>query len=167
MYGLPLAQFPDVVPPQIALSSTYPGADALANEHSVAPPLEQQIWSAGASVLQPVFTDGRLKSQLTRGSSLAYQWTIQQSFRDVSDGLIAYRKGREFREQEDQLLLSSADKAQRLTTLRYQAGATSYLEVLDSETRPFAAHLGLAQAQLSERLALVEVYRALGGDWNQ
>jgi multidrug efflux system outer membrane protein len=121
---------------------------------------------------QPIFTGGRLKSQLALAEAqrneavLTYQQTIQQSFREVSDGLVAYRKGREYREQQDRLL-SAADEAQRLTTLRYQGGATSYLEVLDSETRLFSAQLGLAQAQLNERLALVQVYRALGGGWNQ
>jgi len=94
-----------------------------------------------------------------------YQQTIQQSFRDVADALVAYRQGREFREQQE-LLLRSADDAQRLTTRRYQGGATSYLEVLDSETRLFSAQLGLAQARLNERLALVQIYRALGGGWN-
>ena len=53
----------------------------------------------------------------------------------------------------------------RLADPRYQGGATSYLEVLDSDTRLFAAELGLAQAQLAERTAFVEIYRALGGGW--
>ncbi len=130
------------------------------------------FWSVGASALQPIFSGGRLKSQLALAGAqrdeavLAYQQTIQQSFRDVSDALIAYQKGRAFREQQERLLLSS-DDAQRLTTLRYQGGATSYLEVLDSETRLFSAQLGLDQARLNELLALVQVYRALGGGWNQ
>jgi multidrug efflux system outer membrane protein len=51
--------------------------------------------------------------------------------------------------------------------MRYRGGATSYLEVLDSDTRSFDAQLGLAQAQLSERLALVQVYQSLGGGWQQ
>ena len=41
--GLPLAQFPNIVPPQIQISTTFPGADAFTNEQSVATPLEQQI----------------------------------------------------------------------------------------------------------------------------
>ncbi len=43
MRGLPLAQFPPIVPPQIFVSTTYPGADALTVEQSVATPLEQQM----------------------------------------------------------------------------------------------------------------------------
>jgi multidrug efflux system outer membrane protein len=130
------------------------------------------LWSVGGSIVQPVFTAGRTRSQveLARArreeATLVYQQTIQQSLRDVSDALVAYRKGREFREQLE-LLDRSADAARRLAELRYQGGATSYLEVLDSDTRLFAAELGLAQAQLSELLALVQIYRSLGGGWQE
>ena len=51
--------------------------------------------------------------------------------------------------------------------MRYSGGAASYLEVLDSDTRYFSAQLNLAQAELNERLALVQVYNALGGGWEQ
>src|SRR6266699_7251434 len=43
MGGLPIAQFPDIVPPQIIVSTTYPGADAVTIEQSVATPIEQQM----------------------------------------------------------------------------------------------------------------------------
>ena len=49
--------------------------------------------------------------------------------------------------------------------MRYRGGATSYLEVLDSDTRRFAAQLNLAQAQLNELQSMVQIYRALGGGW--
>ena len=130
------------------------------------------FFTVGASLLQPVFTAGRTRSQVELAEArrdetlLAYQQTIQQALRDVSDALVAYRKGREFREQQ-QLLARSATEALRLTTVRYQGGASSYLEVLDSDTRLFSAQLGLAQARLSELLALVQIYRALGGGWEQ
>jgi multidrug efflux system outer membrane protein len=97
---------------------------------------------------------------------LRSQQTIQHSLRDVSDSLIAYRKTREFREQQE-LLTRSAQDAQRLSELRYQGGTTSYLEVLDAGTRLFAAELGLAQARLNELLTVVQMYRAIGGGWEQ
>ena len=130
------------------------------------------FFTAGASLIQPVFTAGRTRSQVELAKArhdaalLTYQQTVLQSLRDVSDALIAYRRGREFREQQ-QLLTRSAGDALRLTTVRYQGGASSYLEVLDADTRLFAAQLVLAQAQLNERLALVQIYRALGGGWEQ
>ena len=56
-------------------------------------------------------------------------------------------KLREFREQQA-LLFTAAQDARRLAQIRYEGGATSYLEVLDADTRLFAAELGLAQAEL-------------------
>ena len=78
--------------------------------------------------------------------------------------MVAYRRNREFREQQELLATSTRD-ALALSNHRYRVGAASYLEVLDSNTRTFAAELGLAQAQLNELLALVQIYNALGGGW--
>jgi multidrug efflux system outer membrane protein len=79
---------------------------------------------------------------------------------------VAYRKNQEFRRQQ-QLLTQSAQDAARLSDMRYRAGQTNYLEVLTNETNLFSAELRLAQAQVNELLALVELYRALGGGWQQ
>jgi multidrug efflux system outer membrane protein len=95
---------------------------------------------------------------------LFYQRTVQQAFRGVSDALVAYRKNQEFRIQQEHLT-HSAEEATKLSNLRYKGGATSYLEVLDSDTRYFAAQLNLAQADLNELLAFVQLYSALGGGW--
>jgi outer membrane protein, multidrug efflux system len=128
------------------------------------------IWTAAAAVTQPIFTAGRTRSQVALAGArrdeavIAYQQTIRQAFREVSDALVGYTKLREFREQQA-LLFSAAQDARRLAAIRYEGGATSYLEVLDADTRLFDAELGLAQAELSERSALVEIYRALGGGW--
>jgi outer membrane protein, multidrug efflux system len=130
------------------------------------------FWSFGAQLLQPIFTGGRIRSnvRLTEAQQqeavLVYQQSIQQAFREVSDSLVAYRKNQEFRTQQE-LLTNSAQDATRLSDMRYRGGVTSYLEVLDSDTRYFDAQLGLAQAQLNERLALVQLYNALGGGWQQ
>jgi outer membrane protein, multidrug efflux system len=97
---------------------------------------------------------------------LTYKQTIQGAFRDVSDALTAYRKNREFRIQQEYLTESAKDAA-RLSDMRYRGGVTSYLEVLTNDTNYFSAELGLAQAQLNELLALVQLYKALGGGWEQ
>ena len=95
---------------------------------------------------------------------MIYQQTVQRAFCEVSDALVGYRKLREFREQQ-RLLVDSSQDARRLADLRYQGGVTSYLEVLDADTRLFVAELGLAEAERSELNGLVEIYRALGGGW--
>jgi outer membrane protein, multidrug efflux system len=128
------------------------------------------MWNFGGSLTQPVFTAGRLQSNVRFAKArqqealLAYQQTIQQAFRDVSDQLVAYRKSQEFRKQQE-LLTQSAQDAARLSDMRYRGGVASYLEVLTNDTNYFSAELNLAQAQLNELLALVELYRALGGGW--
>jgi outer membrane protein, multidrug efflux system len=130
------------------------------------------FWNFGGQLLQPIFTGGRIRSnvRLTEAQKqeavLVYQQSVQQAFREVSDSLVAYRKNREFREQQE-LLTAAAQDTTRLADVRYRGGAASYLEVLDSDTRYFDAQLLLAQAQLNERLALVLLYNALGGGWQQ
>jgi multidrug efflux system outer membrane protein len=130
------------------------------------------FWTFGASLTQPIFTGGRLKSNVRLTESqrqdvlLVYRQTIQSAFQDVSDALIAYRKTQEFRRQQ-QLLVDSAQDATRLSQLRYKGGAASYIEVLTNDTNYFSAELVLVQAQLSELLALVQLYRGLGGGWER
>jgi outer membrane protein, multidrug efflux system len=129
-------------------------------------------WDFGTSLTQPIFTAGKLRSNVRfaeaqqQATLLFYQQTIQGAFRSVSDALIAYRKTREFRAQEE-LLFQSAQDAARLSHMRYTGGVTGYLEVLTNETNAFSAELGLVQAQLNELLALVQLYEALGGGWQQ
>jgi outer membrane protein, multidrug efflux system len=128
------------------------------------------FWSFGGSLTQPIFAGGRIRSGVRLSEArkeemlLTYQRTIQQAFRGVSDSLVEYRKSREFRERQEELL-SAAQGAAQLSELRYRGGATSYLEVLTNETNAFNAELGLAQAQLNELIGLVDIYRNLGGGW--
>jgi len=130
------------------------------------------LWTLAGSAVQPVFEGGRIRNRVrfarafTQEATFFYQATVQQAFRDVSDALVAYRKSQEFRLQQE-LLTHSAEEATKLSNMRYKGGATSYLEVLDSDTRYFAAQLSLAQAQLRELQSLVQIYRSLGGGWQQ
>jgi multidrug efflux system outer membrane protein len=129
-------------------------------------------WYGLGSVSQPIFTAGKLRNNVRLSEAqkqeavVSYQKAIQQAFRDVSDQLVAYRKDREFREQQE-LLTRSAQDAANLSEVRYRGGATSYLEVLTNQTNAFSAELNLAKAQLNERVAYVKLYQALGGGWQQ
>jgi multidrug efflux system outer membrane protein len=130
------------------------------------------FWSFVGQLTQPIFEGGRIRSgvKLTEAQQqeavFFYKKTIQAGFREVSDSLIAYRKNQDFREQQASLTSAALD-ATRLANVRYQGGVTSYLEVLDTDTLSFTAELNLAQAELNERLALVQLYNALGGGWQQ
>jgi multidrug efflux system outer membrane protein len=131
-----------------------------------------RMWNFEGSLAQPIFAGGKIRSGVKFSEArqqealLTYRQTIQQAFRGVSDALVEYRKDREFRQQQQQLVLSAQDAAQ-LSEVRYRGGAASYLEVLTNETNYFAAEQGLAQAQLNELVGLVRVYRSLGGGWQQ
>jgi outer membrane protein, multidrug efflux system len=130
------------------------------------------MWSFVGQAVQPLFTGSSLKNGVRLAQAqqqeavLTYQQTIQQAFREVSDALIAYAKDQEFRKQQE-LLTNSAQDASRLSDLRYRGGASSYLEVIDADTRYYSAELTLAQAQLNEMLDYVQLYRALGGGLQQ
>jgi multidrug efflux system outer membrane protein len=129
-----------------------------------------QLWNGVAALTQPVFAAGSIRAGVRLAEAqqqqmlLSYEQTIMNAFRQVSDSLVAYQKGREFREQQE-LLTRAAQDTDRLSNLLYQHGGVSYLQVLTSETNYFSAQLNLAQAQLNERLALVQLYAALGGGW--
>ncbi len=119
---------------------------------------------------QTVFSGGKLQGQLQLSERqkeemiLTYKRSIATAFHDVSNALIAVSKQRAARE-EQQKLVAAAQDATRLAQLRYRGGATSYLEVLTTDTNLFSAQLNLASAQQSEALTLVQLYSALGGGW--
>ncbi len=155
--------------PSISLTGTG-GFESYALNRLFSP--ASQMWNAAGSVTQPIFEAGVLRSGLKLAKAqedqmlLAYKQAIINAFQQVSDALVAYRKDREFRAQQ-QLLTDAARDADRLSQVLYQHGGASYLQVLTSETSYFSAELNLAQAQLNERLALVQLYAALGGGWNR
>jgi multidrug efflux system outer membrane protein len=133
--------------PQISLSGTG-GFQSSALSNLFSGPAG--AWSLGASLTQPIFTGGRIRSGVRLAGArqqtalLVYQQSIQAAFRSVSDGLVAYRKTREFRTQEESLFQSAQDAA-RLSHMRYTGGVTGYLEVLTNETNAFSAELAVVQ----------------------
>jgi multidrug efflux system outer membrane protein len=128
------------------------------------------VWSFIPQVTQPIFTAGRLKSNVNyekaqREYALAqYQQTIQTAFGDVSNALVQYRRVREIRTQQE-LLVSSLQDASRLAHLRYAGGVDTLLNALVADTALFNAELSLAQTKRNELLSLVQLYKALGGGW--
>ena len=130
------------------------------------------VWGFAPQVTQPIFTAGRLKSNVKLNKAqqesaiVGYQSTVQGAFREVSDALIAYRKKREERAQQEELVATLKDRS-RLAYLRYDGGVGSLLDALDADRDFFNAQLGLAQVKLDELTAVVQLYRALGGGWQQ
>ncbi len=129
-------------------------------------------WSFVPQVTQPIFTAGRLKSNVKFAKAqqelalVQYQQTIQTAFREVSDALVQYRKVKEIRAQQELLVTTLQDRS-RLAYLRYQGGVDSLLNALDADRDLFNAELSLAQTTRNELLSLVQLYKALGGGWQQ
>jgi len=127
-------------------------------------------WTFVPQVTQPIFTGGRLKSDLKFAKAqqelaiVQYQQTIQNAFREVSDALIQYRKVREVRTQQELLVATLRDRS-NLAYLRYQGGVDTLLNALDSDRELFDAELDLTQTKRDELLSLVQLYKALGGGW--
>ncbi len=127
-------------------------------------------WSLVPQVTQPIFTAGRLKSnvQLAQAEKdrllVQYEKTIQTAFREVSDSLIAHQKVRESREKQEALVAALRDRL-RLAYIRYRGGVDTQLNALDADRDLFNAELMLSQIRLQELLTVVELYKALGGGW--
>lgn len=129
-------------------------------------------WNFVPQLTQPIFSAGRLKSnvRLARAdqelSLIRYELTIRTAFREVSDALIMHRKVKEIREAQELLVLTLRDRS-RLAYLRYEGGVDSLLNALDADRSLFNAELNLARSQRDELVALVQLYKALGGGWQQ
>jgi len=158
--------------PQISLTGAGGGSFGRSSAFSSLMGSQLGIWSYGAQVSQPIFTGGALRGNLRLAESqhqqvlIAYRQTIQRAFGDVSDSLIGYQKLHQVRVRQ-QDTVADLQEAVRLSTMRYQGGTTTYLEVLDGQRSLFAAELTLAAARGNEYQSLVQLYRALGGGWQQ
>ena len=84
----------------------------------------------------------------------------------MSDALIGYEKSHEVRLRQEESV-ADLQESVRISTLRYRGGTTTYLEVLDGQRSLYAAELTLAQVRGNEYQSLVQIYRSLGGGWQQ
>ena len=133
---------------------------------------QTSIWTYGASLTQAIFEGGKLNANLhiaesqQREALLTYTQTIQKAFGDVSDSLVDVQKYREVRIKDEEYV-RDLNESVRLANLRYDGGITNYLEVLDAQRSLFTEQLTLAQSRGNEFQSLVQLYRALGGGWQQ
>lgn len=131
---------------------------------------DAMAWSAGASLLGPIFNFGKnkrrveIERQRMVQDSLQYVQSVLQAFREVEDALLEVSTYRDevdarFRQRE------AATNANILSRSRYDGGVTSYLEVLDSERSLFNAELAAAEVYQQQLRAYVKLYKVLGGGW--
>jgi multidrug efflux system outer membrane protein len=131
-----------------------------------------KTWQFVPQVTQPIFTGGRLKSNVRLAKAnhqialVQYEKTIQTAFREVADSLVAYQKEREIRDKQEALVAILQDRS-RLSYVRYRGGVDTLLNALDADRDLFDSELRLAQARRDELITVVNLYRALGGGWQQ
>ncbi len=125
-----------------------------------------------AGLTQPIFNSGRLSREVdvqraqAEQARLFYIQTILNAFRDVNDALVAIStlKGQVIAQQKQ---VDALRIARDLASARYNAGISSYLEVLDAERDLFESELIVTTARAQQLIAYVQLYKALGGGWDQ
>jgi multidrug efflux system outer membrane protein len=128
------------------------------------------VWGVAAEGTGPLFEGGRLVGQYRQTKAardearLHYLQTLLTSFREVADALVSRQRLAEIREHQA-LEVEALERAVRVSTQRYLAGKASYYEVLEAQQQLFPAQLNLARTERDQRLAVVSLYKALGGGW--
>ncbi|WP_136797475.1 efflux transporter outer membrane subunit [Desulfosediminicola ganghwensis] len=131
---------------------------------------DSAIWQIGGDILGPIFTFGDIEGQVMTSEAAQqealynYRQSILSAFREVEDALIATTKGRERQEAQGRRT-RTLETYSRLAKYQYDAGTTSYLQVLDANRSLFSSQLDYVQNQTSTLVSLIDVYRALGGGW--
>lgn len=129
------------------------------------------VWALAASFSGPVFTGGRLTNQYRAAvdvfdqAKYQYSQSALRAFREVSDALIASQKLSDVELQQKREVAALADSVS-IAQRRYLGGLASYYEVLEAQQLLYPAEISLSETSRDRRLAIVQLYRALGGGWN-
>jgi multidrug efflux system outer membrane protein len=129
-----------------------------------------EIYSIFGAVSMPLFTGGKVGKQVdvararAEQSRYSYEQTVLTALREVEDALAGVRASRN-QVAAQQTQVDALRRALGLAEMRYQAGASSYLDLLDAQRSLFSAELSLAQVQGQQATDAVTLYRALGGGW--
>jgi multidrug efflux system outer membrane protein len=127
-------------------------------------------WGIGAETTGPIFEGGLLVGRYRQAkaardeATLQFRQTALFAFRDVSEALVTRQRLAEIRDQQAEEV-SQLAQAVKLSTERYLAGKASYYEVLEAQQQLFPAQLNLARTERDQLLAVVALYKALGGGW--
>ena len=160
----------------VSQASFLPKFDLTGMHGKVSPDLNafssdnERTWSVGGTAAGPLFEGGKLTAQLDQAKAardearLDYEQTVLNAFQEVASALITREKLAGVRDQQD-ITVSALQTAVKVSTERYIAGKSDYYEVLEAQQQLFPAQNALAQTQLNQLLAVVQLYKALGGGW--
>jgi multidrug efflux system outer membrane protein len=130
------------------------------------------VGSITPGLLQPVFQAGRLRRNLEamqarfEAALAEYRKAALNGYREVSNSLVTIQKLAEVRVQRENGVTALTD-ASDLSRARYDSGLASYIEILTADQDLFEQQLLLAQTRGAELRARAELYRTLGGGWQQ
>jgi len=153
--------------PRIGLTAFYGGVSSELHNLTSS---DANMWSAAAGAAGPLFTGGRLKGRYREAKAgweeakLQYQNTALGAFREVSDALISHRRFDEERVEQAEAV-EAGRQAVRVATDRYKEGKASYYEVLEAQQQLFPAENVLSHVEVERRIAIVQLYKSLGGGW--
>jgi multidrug efflux system outer membrane protein len=129
-----------------------------------------RIWSLGFGLSLPIFDGGRLEARSDqavardRQALAAYQGAAQNAFREVSDALIVAQAARDA-EADTRARAQATARSLQLSQMRYEAGYSAYLEVLDAQRSANAAELDVVRNRQTRLNAAVDLFKALSGGW--
>lgn len=127
-------------------------------------------WGVAAGLTGPLFHGGQIRAQYAQARAardqyaLQYQQTVLTAFQEVSDALVM-RKESALAGKEQAMSVSNYEEAVKVALERFRQGDASYYEVLQEQQQLLPEQNALVQSQLNELLAVVQLYRALGGGW--
>lgn len=128
------------------------------------------IWSLALGLLQPILNSERNGRQVDAAearkdqATLHYYNTVSQAFREVSDALVSRKKYADLLAVQQAQVVELEGAVGRVNT-RYDAGYSSYFEVIDADGTLFGVELAAVQAKRNTLVSLVQLYKALGGGW--
>jgi multidrug efflux system outer membrane protein len=128
------------------------------------------FFRGGLNIAGPIFTGGRLESEYRNRKAYwdetvaQYRQTILVAFRETSDALIAEQRLAEERAALETKVTASRQSIE-LSLERYHGGRASYFEVIEAQQQLFPAEDQLAKVQQAQLVAVVNLYKALGGGW--
>ncbi len=153
--------------PTISLSGLFGGISPQLSELTGA----GKAWSIAGDLAGPIFTGGRLKNQYYAAiaqrdqARISFEKAVTQAFGEVSTSLSAHDQlARAYREQVTSV--EAYRESVRLSTIRYDSGLSSYLDIIDAQIQMYPAESATVNYDLGRKLALVDLYRSLGGGWN-
>ncbi len=130
-----------------------------------------RIWSIGLNGLMPIFDAGKYAARTRQAEAVqrqavaGYEKTVQTAFKDVADALTNVEQTNAAA-MDIQSKVEAALNALRLSQLRYDAGYSAYLDVLDAQRTANSAQLALVQNRQLQLLYSVDLMKALGGGWS-